>query len=375
MYRRGFESDPSIRSGMTLNQPSYDWAVGAYKTGSYRFHDSYVPNYDGGLTSGDPFIVKTGRMTGARFRYPRTRKYMKRRRAYRRRRPSYRKKSYGRKQVSAALSTSRQSGKPQLCKPLGAFFPNCVAVSFRHVLTDRAYDTKLDYYEVGLRSYPLLPGTASAVIAGALSFGNNGGSAVNTSALGFTRLCGTASPQLYKSCLCYRTKYRVYIEPVFALSTSAQGATTYSVPGYTHALFPVNLSDPYLVSPTTAQIVDQNSVQPEVRTQRKSGMSIFNVNTLSNTGDSHLWPRRIQSVKWNFNMWNHKERDVSFQNYLADQNNWGTSSAEPAYACGLSLWGRIDAPSSVSVLPTAYRLRAECTFYCLLKDTITVAYT
>lgn len=180
------------------------------------------------------------------------------------------KKPVSKKLKSSALANTRTS-KPHLCKGIGTYFPNCMAVSFSINISDRYATTAGSYYDIGLRMYPLNPATASARITGAQAFGNAGASTAALVAFGFDQIVGTASPQMYKSCLCYKVKYRVAIHPIGVVNTAAGSvASGEHIGGWTHMIHPVSNGDAVLTAPTTADILDRNVVQPEVKSVHKA---------------------------------------------------------------------------------------------------------
>lgn len=279
------------------------------------------------------------------------------------------KKSITKKVVGTAMSGARYS-KPSLCKTLGGFFPNCVAVSFPLHITNRL-QTGATNYNVSLRAYPYRPVTASANIAGATAFGDNGSTSATIDALGFLRLVGAAglSDKLYSSCLCYKVKYKVRITPSYTFLSTGLMANLDILPPWNHAMFPINKNDPPLQTVDTDAKMEQNLCQVEVKHKYRAGTSFISAGATNTTPIAV--PQKDMQVTWRGQFWPHKECDKPFAAFLADPNNWGTASAEPTIATGLQFFGRSLSTAAVAVaeVPSVFYLSADLVFYCLLKDT------
>jgi len=230
------------------------------------------------------------------------------------------------------------------------------------------------YYSNDLRMYPLNYGTPSVNVVGAAGFTANSPSAITQEAVGFNRLVGTASPQLYKRCCCYKVKYDVRVSLRLDIDQYlSNGGSTPIV--FNHLRHPCHTDDVLLGAPNTTAVWDQSVVQPDVRV--KLGTPTMTVGRVPGTGvaldlaAAHSTP----PVRWSGTFWTHKEQNKPFEAFLEDPVNWGTSSVEPAIASIIQFQGQQSNPNLEYTLSVGHfvQFQIRATYFCLLKDKNTVA--
>lgn len=260
--------------------------------------------------------------------------------------------------VRTAVRAGRgtRSKVANLCRDLGTLYPDCLTVKmfYRGAFVMSAPGTD---YTRSIPMYPLLPCTSFGAVSGYTN-----GSA--TSALGFTRLVGTASPAFYKEALTVCVAYKINIMNVPHIST-ATGATTYNWNPWRHYLHFYDNDGAAQTAATTQALSDQFAMQPDVRTKVQSVQATMT--NITAAGSNFLTGSR---VVWKGVVWPHKVQEIPFSTYLGDKPNWGSSSAAPTQFAAIQIAGAAYNPDTASTQLTLTYFDVDLCYTMMLKTPI-----
>lgn len=307
----------------------------------------------------------------------------------------YRRSRYGRKRhrVPSVRRAPRQAAKAasdprtsvRMCKDLGALWPGCAIVKLKMFFVtfvggvSAGLSSSNNVVQGTIVAHPYRPlATLSANTGWAPTTNDSGNPAGGTntlitrSAVGFTKLVGTADPSIYLRVATLRMQYKLKLKFMDSRASGNQPAhSVTSIRGYTR---PFDNTEALLANPATENQMDLNLAQPHVRQRyaTKTGR-ISNVSGFTTAPADLPMPEMSMSGS----VWPHRTMEIPWSTYVGNDSSFADSTHNPADLANLEWCARVHQPSTKTaddtgaVYPTYYvYMEGSLVFTCIFKDPI-----
>lgn len=287
--------------------------------------------------------------------------------------------------AQAARAAASNQTSVRMCKDIGALWPGCSIVKLKlHFVSfvggvTAGVGVINNAVQGSIVAHPYRPLAALSVNTGWAPTCNDSGNPsggtntlITRSAVGFTKLVGTADPSIYLRVATLRMQYRLKLR--FFNNNSAVGAPCHMVNalrGYTR---PFDNTEALLGNPTSENQMDLNLSQPHVRQRyaRKLGASV-NMNAFTAGPSYQPMPEMVMTGS----VWPHRTMEIPWATYLGNDTSFGTSSANPTDLASLEWCVRAHQPSTTVASDATPRypqyfvyMEGSLVFTCLFKDPI-----